>query len=118
MDQDTFAFVATGSTMIVIISVFLLPISIWNSETGRYKGFFNLKAVGVMLFTAVYFAVHSYKQGNPPDIVMADIFGYLFLAVSGARIMVEFTHHYKYKVWLHRQYHKLTDHDDPRGASP
>lgn len=118
MVQETFTFVATGSTMIVLISVLFLPITIWDSETGRYKGFFNLKAGGVMLFTAVFFAVHSYRQGYPPEIVMADMFAYLFMAVSGARLMVEFSHHHKYKVWLHRQYHKLTDHDDPRKTSP
>jgi len=113
MEDAVLREVAAGSTLIAIISVFLLPISVWDSQTGRYHGYFNLKALGVLLFTAVFFGAQSYRQGNPPDIIMADIGSYLFLVISGSRIIVEKAHHHRYGVWLRKQYHKLTDHDEP-----
>ena len=113
MEEAVVREVAAGSTLIAFISVFLMPISIWDSQTGRYYGFFNWKALGVLLFTGVYFGAQSYRLGNPPDIIMADIGAYLFLVISGARIFVEGAHHDRFGVWLRKQYHKLTDHDDP-----
>ncbi len=114
MKETVFQEVAAGSTMIVIISLFLLPISVWNPQTGRYYGYLNLKASCVMLFTGVFFGAQSYRLGNPPDVIMADIGAYLFLAISGSRIFVEHAHHHRYGIWLRKRYHKLTDHDEPR----
>ena len=104
--------VVAGSTMIVFVSVFLLPIAVWDSKSGRYRGYLDVRALGVLLFSAVYFGILSYRQGNPSDIIMADIGCYLFLAIAGSRVMVESAHRQKFGVKLRHQYHKLTDHDD------
>jgi len=99
--------------MIAIISVFLLPISVWDSQTGRYRGYLNLKALGVLLFTGVFFGAQSYRLDNPPNVIMTDVGCYLFMVISGSRIFVEYSHHHRFGIWLHKQYHKLTDHDEP-----
>ena len=118
MEEAVFREVAVGSTMIVLISVMMLPMAIWDSQTGRYYGYLNWKASGVLLFTAVFFGSRTYSAGGDAWQIFGEISFYLGQAVIGSRIFVEFSHYHKYKVWLHRQYHKLTDHEDPREASP
>ena len=110
MEEEVFRQVAAGSTMIAFISVFLLPISIWDSKTGQYYGFFQWKAAAVLLFTAMYFGFLSYRAGEETWETVGEVFLYLGMAVTGSRIYVEYAHHHLHKVWLHRRYHRLTGH--------
>lgn len=112
MEEAVFEQVAVGSTMIVLISVMMLPMAIWDSQTGRYYGYLNWKAAGVLLFTAVFFGFRAYSAGEDAWLIFGDICFYLSQAVIGSRIFVEYSHHHMHKVWLHRQYHKLTGHQD------
>ena len=94
--------------MIVLISVIMLPLAIWDSQSGRYRSYLNWRAAGVLLFTAVFFGFRAYSAGDDGWQIFGDICFYLSQAVIGSRIFVEYCHHYMHKVWLHRQYHKLT----------
>ena len=114
MEEAVFREVAVGSTMIVLISVMMLPMAIWDSQTGRYYGYLNWKATGVLLFTAVFFGSRAYSAGDDAWQIFGEISFYLGQAVIGSRIMVEFSNHSMHNLWLHRQYHKLTDHEDSR----
>ena len=114
MEAAVFEQVAVGSTMIAWISVFLLPMAVWDSQTGRYYGYFNWKAAAVLLFTAVFFGFLGYRAGHDAWQIFGDICFNLHLAVIGSRIFVELSNHHMHKVWLHRQYHKLTGHQDTR----
>ena len=105
--------------MIVLISVMILPIAIWDSQTGRYRGFLNWRGTGVLLFTAAYFGFLSYSNGHDAWKILSDICVNLGQAVIGARIFVEFANHSMHKVWLHRRYHRLTGHEEtPWGVGP
>ena len=114
MVEEVFRQVAPGVMMIVLISVMLLPIAIWDSQTGRYRGFLNWRAAGVLLFTAAYFGFLSYTDGDDAWTIFSRICFYVGQAVIGARIFVEFANHSMHKVWLHRRYHRLTGHEDSR----
>jgi len=103
---------------LVLIGCTYLPAAIWDSRAGRYKGFFNRNALAILILVVIMGGGLSISQGRPGPVVMADVGFYLFIAIFAARVLVEWSHHHKYKVWLHRQYHKLTDHEDPREASP
>lgn len=110
MEEEVFRQVAAGSTIIVFISIFLLPISIWDSKTGQYYGYFQWKAVAVLLFTAMYFGFLSYRAGEETWQTVGEVILYLGMAVTGSRGYVEIAYHHMHKVWLHRRYHRLTGH--------
>lgn len=112
MDQAVFEQVASGSMMIVIISVYLLPVSIWDSQTGQYYGYFRWQAAAVLLFTAVFFGFMAYKAEYDTWRIVSHICFFLGQAIVGSRIFVELTNHSMHNVWLHRRYHKLTGHGD------
>ena len=101
----------------LLIVILFLPIAVWDSQTGRYHGYFNWKAAVVLLFTAVFYGYWAYHAGSDWIQIVTEIYSRLGQAVVGSRITVEFYHHSMHKVWLHRQYHKLTDHAGPREAS-
>ena len=110
MEPEVVQQVAAGSTIIAFIVVFLLPISIWDSKTGQYYGYFQWKAAAVLLFTAMYFGFLSYRAGEETWETVGNVFLHLGMAVTGSRIYVEYVHHHMHKVWLHRRYHRLTGH--------
>ncbi len=117
--EDAFSVSVTlGSPVLALITMLYLPEAIWDSETGRYRGYFNRKAVGILLFVLVFFGFLAAWEGRTGPEIVGSVGLRLFLVIISARLIVEYSHHYKYKIWLHRQYHKLTDHDDPRGESP
>ena len=104
--------VVLGSPVMALIATVFLPAAIWDSETGRYRGYFNKKAVGQLLFVVFFSGFLSIRQGESGPEVLSGVGLYLCLAIVVSRLCVELSHHHKYKVWLHRQYHKLTDHQD------
>ena len=104
--------------LIVMTSINFLPAVVWDMKTGRYSGYFGWKALSILLFIAVFSGFDSVQQGSEGPVIMTDISFHLFQVLVFSRLFVEFSHHHKYKVWLHRKYHKLTDHEDPREASP
>ena len=110
--------VVIGSPLMALIGTVFLPSAVWDSETGRYYGYFNKKALQILLFVTLLAGFITIQQGNPGPDVAADVGFYLFIAIVVSRLTVEFSHRHKHKVWLHHQYHKLTDHDDPREAPP
>ena len=101
---------------LLIIGALLLPAAIWDSESGRYHGYFNRSALAILIFVVVAGIALSISHGMPGPDVATNIGVYLTVVVFASRLWVEWRHHRIHKVWLHRQYHKLTDHEDPREA--
>ncbi|MYA37348.1 MAG: hypothetical protein F4X05_12685 [Rhodothermaceae bacterium] len=119
MEEEIIRQVAPSVTMIVLISVMILPIAIWDSQTGRYRGYLNWRAAGVLLFTAAYFGNLSYTDGDNAWEIFSAICVNLGQAVIGSRIFIEFSNQSMHKIWLRRRYHKLTGHEDtPWGVAP
>ncbi len=110
--------VVLGSPMIAVIATVFLPAAVWDADSGRYRGYFNKRALGHLLFVVFFFAILSIREGKSGPEIVTTVGFFLFLAIIISRVGVELSHHHKHKVWLHRQYHKLTDHEDPREASP
>ncbi len=110
--------VTLGSPIMALIATVFLPAAVWDSESGRYRGYFNKKAAGILLFVVFFSGFLAIQEGESGPEVLSSVGLYLSLAIVMSRVFVEYSHHYKYKVWLHRQYHKLTGHEDPREASP
>ena len=105
--------VVGGSPLLVLTAILFLPRAVWDSETGRYRGYFNRSVIQVMAAIAAFFgfvAIQMEKSG--PDSA-AYVLAQSFIALTLSRVYVELVHHHKYGIWLHKQYHKLTDHDDP-----
>ncbi len=103
---------------LAIISTVFLPAAIWDSLSGRYHGYFNRKTLSILIFVVIAGGGLSIGHGMPGPDVATNIGVYVTVVLFVSRLYVEFSHYHKYKVWLHRQYHKLTDHEDPREASP
>ncbi len=103
--------------LIVMTSINFLPAVVWDMKTGCYSGYFGWKALSILLLIAVFSSFDSIRQGNGGPAVITDIGFHLFQVLVLSRVFVEFAHHHRHKVWLHRLYHKLTDHEDPREAS-
>ncbi len=112
MEETIFEQVAVGSMMIVLVSIMFLPMVIWDSQTGRYHGYLNWKSASVLLFTAIYFGYRAHVAGHDSWQISAETITYVGQAVIGSRIFVELSNYSMHKVWLHRQYHKLTGHED------
>ena len=107
--------VASG---LAIIGIVFLPATIWDSESGRYHGYFNRKTLAILIFVVIAGGGLSIGHGMPGPDVARNIGVYVTVVLFASRLCVEWRHYRTHKVWLHRQYHKLTDHDDPREASP
>ena len=116
MEGAFFDGVVLGSPVMALIATIFLPATVWDSETGCYRGYFNKQALGHLLFVVIFSSFLSIRQGESGPEILSSVGLYLSVAIIISRLSVEFAHHHKYKVWLHRQYHKLTDHDDPREA--
>ena len=67
------------------------------------------------MFVVFLAGVLGIRKGESGPEVLSTVGLYLSLAIIISRIAVEYSHHHKYQIWLHRQYHKLTDHDAPDG---
>jgi len=115
MEGSFFEGVALASSLVSAIAVVLLPAIIWDSETGRYRGYFNRKALGVLFAVAAFATIISFRQGNSSQVVFADVGFYLFIAIFISRVFVELSHHHKFGVWLHRCYHKMTEDAETPG---
>ena len=109
--------VVVGSTLMALASGFWLPKAAWDSETGRYVGYFNKNAMLISLLIVVFFGYVAFRMEKPGPDAFAFVLCQLFIVLALSRICVELTHKIKFGIWLHRRYHKMTDHDDPRGAS-
>ncbi len=103
---------------LLVIGVIYLPAAIWDARTGRYRGYFNRPAIATLILVGIAGGVLSYIYGMPGPDVSVNMGVYVTVVLFVSRLCVEWRHYREHKVWLHRQYHKLTDHDDPRGASP
>ena len=103
---------------LAIISTMVLPAAIWDSQSGRYHGYYNRRALTIIIFVVIAGGSLSIGHGMSGPDVVNNIGVYLAIVIFVSRLYVEFSHYHKYKFWLHRQYHKLTDHEDPREASP
>ena len=110
--------VVLGSPIMALIATVFLPAAVWDSKTGCYRGYFNKQALCHLLFVVVFAGFLSIRQGESGPELLSSVGLYLSIAIIFSRLSVEFSHHHKYKVWLHRRYHKMTDHEDPREASP
>lgn len=107
--------VVLGSPIMALIATVFLPAAVWDSESGRYQGYFNKRALGHLLFVVCLAVFLAIRRGESGPETVSTVGLYLSLAIILSRLCVELSHHHKYKVWLHRQYHKLTGHEDPRG---
>ena len=47
--------VVVGPTLMALVSGFWLPKAAWDSETGRYRGYFNKNAILISLLIVVFF---------------------------------------------------------------
>lgn len=119
MEEEIIRQVAPRVTAIVLVSVMILPIAIWDSQTGRYRGYLNWRAAVVLLFTAAYFGSLSYADGDNAWEIFSEICVNLGQAVIGSRIFIELSNQSMNKIWLSRRYHKLTGHEDTTwGSAP
>ncbi len=100
--------------MMVLISIKFLPEAVWDAESGRYGGYFSREALSILMLVAIMGGLLSISQGKPGPDVLADVGFYLFVATLSSRLYVEWAHHHKFNRWLRHQYHKMTDHEDPR----
>ena len=117
MEQAFSMGVILGSPLMAIIATVSLPASTWDSGSGRYRGYFNKQALGNLLFVVFFYGFLAVQEGKTGPETLSDVGFYLSVAIIVSRLCVEFSHHHKHRAWLHRQYHKLTGHDDPRETS-
>lgn len=103
---------------LLAIGVIVLPAVVWDAKTGRYRGYFNRQAIAILIAVWVCGGVLSYLHGMSGPDTSQNMGVYLTVVLLVSRLCVEWRHYRAHKVWLHRQYHKLTDHEDPRKASP
>ncbi len=103
---------------LLAIGVIVLPAVVWDAKTGRYRGYINRQAIAILIAVWVGGGVLSYLHGMPGRDVSQNMGVYLTIVLFVSRLCVEWRHYRAHKVWLHRRYHKLTDHEDPREVSP
>lgn len=99
---------------LLLIGVIFLPKTIWDARTGRYRGYFNRPAIATLVFVAVAGGVLSYVHGMPGPDVATNMGVYVTIVLFVSRLCVEWRNFREHNIWLHRQYHKLTDQEDPR----
>ncbi len=106
--------IVLGVPFMVFMTTFFVPRAVWNVDTGRYTGYFTRK-VAALLLAVIGFNVFLGTQGDmgASNIASRAVLD-LLLILIGSRIMVEVYHQDRFGVWLHRRYHLLTGHDDPR----
>lgn len=100
---------------LAVISTMVLPAAIWDSNSGRYRGYFNKRTLVILTCVAIVGGGLSIGYGLPGPHVANNIGVYLAVVLFVSRLWVEWRHYREHKVWLHRQYHKLTDHESPLG---
>ena len=118
MDSAETLGVVVGSILMALAAGFWLPKAAWDLETGRYRGYFNKNAILVSLLIVVFFGYVAFRMEKPGPEAGAYVLAQLFIVLALSRICVELSHKSKFGIWLHRRYHKMTDHEDPREASP
>ncbi len=105
--------VVVGSPLGALVATTFLPKAVWDSKSGCYRGYFNKSVIRIMAVVVIFFgfvAIQMDKSG--PDFATY-LLAQSFIILGLSRIAVELYHHHKYGIWLHKQYHKLTDHDEP-----
>ncbi len=103
-----------GLLFMMAAATVFMPMAIWDRKTRRYVGFFNRSAGGIILSVMLAAVVGGITDGLDSSAILERINYYVFVVIVLSRVTVEFLHYEKTKVWLHRNYHKMTGHDDPR----
>ena len=109
MDEAVSFGVMVGSPLLAVVATVFLPRAVWDSDTGRYRGYVNKRAALAMLVVVVFFAYVAIQMEKPGPDAMAYVLAQLFLALGLSRLYVELSHKKKHGVWLHRLYHKMTE---------
>jgi len=105
--------VVVGAPLMALVTTTFLPQAVWDSKSGRYRGYANKSVVTIMAVVVMFFGFVAIQKDKPGPDVAVYVMAQMFLALSLSRLAVELYHHNKYGIWLHKQYHKVTDHDEP-----
>ncbi|MCY4017453.1 MAG: hypothetical protein OXE80_01430 [Gammaproteobacteria bacterium] len=105
--------VVVGSPLLALVATTFLPKAVWNSNSGLYRGYVNKSVVSIMAVVVIFFGFVAIQTNRPGPDAVAYVLATMFLALGLSRLAVELYHHHKFGIWLHKQYHKLTDHDEP-----
>ncbi len=87
-------------SLFIIFGISFMPLSIWNYETGEYRGFFRVRTIWGMLAILVAGGMFSLERGESwEETILTLAIGCLLVFVI-PRIWVEFSHRRRFGVWL------------------
>lgn len=84
----------------IIFSICFMPLSIWNYETGEYRGFFRAWTICFMLAAAAAGGVFSWQRGESGAQTILTLAVGFGLMVAIPRIWVECWHRIRFGNWL------------------